>query len=192
MKTSELGVLRLIGLFRTVRPVLDCTLLALCLLAYVLAQDYTRERQTHNAVYQRLSKSLIQQASQTKSDFSITSIEQQFQSESEMWISLQSWIAEDGSRSGQCSFSVIPAELPYRMQCSGSGQLPRKKAAQPVFDAASIVLVPEQVANRPSQAESEIKIPLAHDVQRNYKVEGWVDTAQGRKHFDAETRRWTQ
>ncbi len=192
MKTSELGVLRLIGLFRIARPVLDCTLLALCLLAYVLAQDYTRERQTNNAAYQRLSKSLVQQASHSKSDYSIASIDQQFKSEPEMWSSLQSWLAENGSRSGQCSFSIFPAELPYQIQCTGSKHPLRKPATQPTPDAMPIVLVPGQVTNQSSQTAPEIKAAPAYEIQNSYKVEGWIDTAQGRKHFDAAHKRWTR
>lgn len=192
MKSGHLGVMRLLGMSRMVRPVLDCAVLVLCLLGYVLVQDHTRERQTNNPAHLRLSKTLAQQTKQSRSGFSIASTDQQFKSEPDMWMGFQGWLAAHGSRSGQCSFSLSLAELPYRMQCTGSQHLTQKPAAQAALGAMPRVLTPGPIGLQPSQAKTETQPTPARDVQEHYTVQGWIDTARGRQHFDPKTRQWTR
>lgn len=192
MKPTHPYVLRLLGISRVARPILDCALLALCLLGYVLVQEHTRETQTNNRAHLHLSKILIKQASQSRSGFSIASTDQQFKSEPDMWTGFQGWLAANGSRSGHCNFSVLDAELPYRMQCTGSQHPKQKPAAKAEVGAMPLVLTPGPIERPLRQAKTETKLLTEQDVSHRYNVQGWVDTAQGRKHFDAEHKRWTR
>lgn len=192
MKSSPLGVLRLLGFSRIVRPVLDCTMLALCLLSYVLIQEHTRDGQTNNPAHLRLSNVLAQQAGPPRSGFSISSIDQQFKLEPEMWTGFQGWLAENSSSSGHCSFSVLPAELPYRMQCTGSQHPTQTPATQLAMGTMPAVLIPGPIAAQSRQAKTETKSVNKQNAQKQLTVQGWVDTSQGRKHFDPKNRQWNR
>jgi hypothetical protein len=192
MKSAHPEVLRLLRLSRIVRPILDITLLGLCLLGYVLVREHTRETQTHNPAHLHLFKTLAQQASPSRTSLSFESTDQQFKSESDMWAGFQSWLATHGSRSGQCNFSVSATELPYRMQCTGVHTSLQKPAGQTEWGAMPRVLAQGPVVRQIPQAETETKPGFAQDVQNRYTVQGWVDTDQGRKHFDPKTRQWTR
>lgn len=192
MKYRQPGVLRLIGISRIVRPILDCTVWVLSLLGYVLAQELTHENQSNSLAHQRLSKTLVQQANTARSGFSFSSIDQQFKSEPEMWAGFQGWLATKGSRSGQCSFSVVTAELPYRLQCTGSTLPSQKPAAQAMVGTMPTVLTSEPIAVQPNKANTETRPMAVENTPNQLTVQGWVDTSQGRKHFDPKTKLWTR
>ncbi|BET24839.1 hypothetical protein EV673_3101 [Limnobacter thiooxidans] len=191
MKPSEFGVLRLIGFSRIARPVLDCALLVMCLLGYVLIQDHTQKNQVNTPAEQRLGKILAQQASQGQSSLVMASIDQQFESEPEMWAGLQGWLAENAQQSGQCSFSVLPTNPPYRMQCTGAQQKGQKTFATQANLAVPVVLVTSVVSGTVKPVKTENSLP-SRKQEASFRVQGWVDTHQGRKHFDPKSGRWTQ
>ena len=191
MKPSELGVLRLIGISRIARPVFDCALLAMCLLGYVLVQDHTQNNQANTPAQLRLSKIIAQQASQGNSSLIMVSVDGQFESEPEMWAGLQSWLAESAAQSGRCSFNVLHIQPPYRMQCTGTTQKGQKKFAAQADFAVPVVLVKGTVSD-PVQSIQTGKAQTSGKQETNYRVQGWVDTHQGRKHFDPKSGRWTQ
>lgn len=174
---------------RLARSVLDLCLLA-ALLGVFIQLNFLSDSHRAGA----LGKAYLAKASNNTKPHSttpgsVTHIEEFHDTEATMWNSFFRWYGQSNYASGNCYFMAPNEQYPgqFQFQCTGeNAQSGLTIHAEPlrVF-VADVPMQPQAKAlvRESDQAEKRMEKPRV--------VEGWLDTAEGRKYFDPVAKRWT-
>jgi hypothetical protein len=166
--------------FRMLRPVLDLAILLAALAVLICLRNLEAEQQLNKKPNLRIQ----QQVPASKALF----IEEQFNTENDLWQAWGSWIDSNQPSSGQCLVETKPApiEMQFYLLCFGKEGV-GKRQAEPIpntLNDKNIFVQPK--APRAIPAE---KITAKVD-KPTYKVQGWINTTQGTKTFDPDQKKW--
>lgn len=170
---------RIVG-FRWVRPAIDLALLLVALFALIALRNMEIEQQLN----QKPNLQFQQSVPVRKTLF----LEQQFNTEADLWQTWTTWINTKQPDSGQCLVETKPApvDTPFYLLCFGkepsstrsnvaiNNPLPGKN----LFVATSI-----PTATKAEEPAAKISAPA-------YKVQGWIITQRGQTTFDPVQKKW--
>lgn len=185
---------KMIVRFRLIRPLLDLVFLSVAAGLFVYFQFLSNTHHTTHSQHNFMGKlsTQINSNSAPARQPDIQLIDEQHTSEAAMWQSWVNWVKSTNATAGHCMFQPKLVDNFYRfdMLCfvnttehgsaADSAQWPPADSLFP----RSVFSVPIDIKSpgTPS-AETTTSMPVP-------KVQGWLNTAAGRKHFDPIAKKW--
>ena len=170
---------RIVG-FRWVRPAIDLALLLTALFALIALRNMEIEQQLN----QKPNLQIQQSVPVRKTLF----LEQQFNTEADLWQTWSTWINTQQPDSGQCLVETKPAQVdtPFYLLCFSKEPASTRSniAINNTLPGKNLFVAPSMpTATKTEKPAAKISAPA-------YKVQGWIITQQGQKTFDPVQKKW--
>jgi hypothetical protein len=177
---SKLATTRNVVRFRWVRPAIDLSLLLITLFVLIALRNMEIEQQLNHK-----PKLQIQQSAPVKKTLFL---EQQFNTEKDLWQSWINWIDTQQPGSGQCLIETrfTQNKTPFYLLCFGKERASARSNIAPNNNLPdnNLFVVPSlSTATKAEEPTEKISAPT-------HKVQGWMITRQGQKTFDPVQKKW--
>lgn len=177
-----------IRISRILRIALDFGLVALMLGLFIQLSSLSDSHQADIFSKQYFNKAMARIKTQPTTVSAVDYMEELHDSESSMWTSFFKWQGQSNHTTGSCLFTSPNGQFPdkFRLLCSGENKQPGvavKAEPMQIFAAKT---------TRQSSSTTDTSKAAKHDKfdKQQAVVSGWLDTPNGRKHFDPVSRRW--
>lgn len=180
---------RIIRVARLLRPMIDAALLIAAVGLFLHFQNLSQEHQRTPLFSQAIQKRITHAP--------MAYVEQVHDSEIAMWQSFSSWFHNSDSSKGNCRFESQPTadSQQFYMLCIGhlikeprKEQILSTEPEMPLNHVFSTLAPTKKSATTKSPTHS----PNDNKAEAQVVIQGWVETSEGRLHFDSVKQRWTK